>query len=67
VNQSAARSKLVKDGGPPFCPRCGEQLNFECDRQGRTLERCDCGYRAAVALRSGLGVVPLHPPAAVAS
>jgi len=67
VSRAAARALLVPDAGPPFCPRCGKHLSFECDRQGRTLEHCHCGYRGAVRLRDGKPVVqppplPLQPP-----
>lgn len=42
------RAGLVTDGGPPFCQGCGERLHFSTDRSGRTMETCDCGYRAFV-------------------
>ena len=38
-------------GGRPSCPVCGRLLQFGTDRQGRTTESCDCGYRGFVRKR----------------
>jgi hypothetical protein len=43
----------MADGGPPRCPVCRRNLEFECDRYGRTVERCGCGHRAYVLVRNG--------------
>jgi len=34
----------VTDGGAPRCQECGQTLQFDADRQGRTTESCGCGY-----------------------
>lgn len=44
---------MMADGGPPRCPVCRKHLQFECDRHGRTVERCGCGHRAFVLVRNG--------------
>ncbi len=46
-----ARTGLQSDGGRPSCPVCGRLLQFGTDRQGRTTESCDCGYRGFVRKR----------------
>ena len=51
MNHAAARSQLVQDGGPPHCPKCRAWLRFECDRQGRIVETCECGHRALIVRR----------------
>jgi hypothetical protein len=59
---------MVRDGGAPHCPACGEPLRFDADRQGRTTEVCACGYRGYLETRPGevevdttLGEGPAHP------
>jgi DNA-directed RNA polymerase subunit RPC12/RpoP len=46
-----ARTGLQSDGGRPSCPTCGRLLQFGTDRQGRTTESCQCGYRGFVRKR----------------
>jgi DNA-directed RNA polymerase subunit RPC12/RpoP len=63
MNRAAERLQLVKDGGPPRCPACGETLLFGSDRHGQTIARCQCGYRAFVERRTG----KREPPPTTAS
>jgi hypothetical protein len=44
---------MVIDGGAPRCRSCGEPLQFDTDRQGRTMEACECGYRGYLETRPG--------------
>lgn len=53
MNRAEGRLQLVKDGGPPRCPSCGDTLAFVSDRYGQTIAQCPCGYRAFVERRSG--------------
>jgi hypothetical protein len=52
-NRSLERTGLVSGTAPPRCPKCGAQVAFGTDRQGRALQHCDCGYSEYVTLRSG--------------
>ncbi|HEV8305328.1 MAG TPA: hypothetical protein VGQ25_10225 [Gemmatimonadales bacterium] len=61
MSRALARAKLVVDGGAPRCPACGGPLAFRTDRLGRTMEQCDCGYRAYIVRRDGK--LPGAPPA----
>jgi hypothetical protein len=65
VNRALAKTPLVSAGGPPKCGACGGRLTFGTDTQGRTMEQCDCGYRAYVSLRGGTagasGASPASP------
>lgn len=53
MSRASERLKLVIDGGAPKCPACNGWLEFGTDRQGQTMARCGCGYRAYVERRTG--------------
>ena len=50
---------MVTDGGAPCCRECGQPLQFDADRQGRTTESCGCGYDGYVKTRSYDGVAAI--------
>jgi hypothetical protein len=54
VNRSGrelGRTGMLSDAGAPRCAVCGHPLHFGSDRQGRTIEFCDCGYSGYVKTR----------------
>lgn len=68
MNQSRRRLELqgiVTDGGAPRCGACHQPLRFDADREGRTTESCDCGYRGYVKVRSSDPIVGTSPPTMV--
>src|SRR5260370_6948860 len=54
---------MVMDGGAPHCGGCHQPLQFGTDRQGRTTESCDCGYRGFLKTRPGQVNMPPDAPA----
>ncbi len=57
------RAGMVTDGGAPHCRECGQPLQFDADRQGRTTESCGCGYHGYLKTRpyDVTGATPLAP------
>ena len=53
MNHALPKAKMVVADAAPGCPDCGRRLGFGSDREGRTVEACECGFRRFVARRSG--------------
>lgn len=53
MNHALPRIRMVVADAAPGCPRCGGRLGFGSDRNGRTVEACECGFEGYVARRSG--------------
>jgi len=63
VNRSRAvlaRQGRLPGGAAPACPTCGNRLEFDSDRMGRTVEYCGCGHSAPL-LRRVIAAVAAKP------
>ena len=53
MNHALPRVRMVVADAAPGCPQCGGRLGFGSDRNGRTVEACECGFEGYVTRRSG--------------